>query len=304
MPKRITYSILILFICALIFSFLDYRGEYLAERKLFFANKTLSNILKNQESVPSALYEKTAKQYKYIISKYPKTISAKGARLLLGRFYISRKEFDAARLEFNKILNQYPEDKNYCAQALFAIGNSYESEDKWNQALSTYENIMNNYIGTPLAMNMPIYIANRYAQKKDDTNKNSYFSKAIEYYQKIAGEYPNTQLGYIAMNSRITCLELMGNWNAALEALQVMVNNYPNTPSVINGLKMIGIISFLKLKQPQRAVDIYKDFISRHPKHKLNTLLEKQINTIKNQMDKKEGGTKGVSKSAQPQEQK
>lgn len=300
MPKRITYSILILAISAVIFSFLDHKGEYLAEKKLFFANKALSNILKSQESVPSALYEKTAKQYKDIISGYPKTRSAKEALILLGRLYISRKQFDTARLEFNKILSQYPEDKNYCAQALFAIGNSYESEDKWNKALSTYENIMNSYIGTPLAMNMPIYIANRYARKKDDANKNSYLLKAIEYYQKIAKDYPNTQLGYIAMNSKVTCFELMGNWNAALEALVASVNDYPNAPGAVRGLKMIGIISLLKLKEPQRTINIYNDFINRHPKHKLNALLEKQISAIKNQMDKKEGEPTSVSRPAQP----
>lgn len=284
MPKKIIYPIAFILLFAVIFSLLDYRGDYLAERKLYFTDKAFTAILKGPEFIPPAFYDRTAAQYKDIITKYAKTVSSKKARLLLGRLYISKREFDAARGEFNNILKKFPEDKNYCAEALFAIGNSYEAEDKWSKALSTYESIMDDYIGTTRALNTPLYIANYYKRKNDDAGKNNYLLKAAGYYKKIAQAYPNTQLGYIALNYEITSLQLLEKWEVVLEILKNILIDYPNAPDIIRNVRMIEMISIQKLKIPQLAIDILNDFINRHPQHKLNTLLKNQIKVINNKL--------------------
>ena len=166
MLKTIIYLTLFLIIFGLVFSVLDYKGEYLAEKKLLSVNKLFFDLSKNPESIPPGLYEKTADSFKSIISGYPETQSAKRARLILAKLYIFEKKFDMARKELNKILTNYPNDNGYCAEALFSIGNYYENEGKWDKALPIYENIIDNYIGTLKALNMPIYIANYYAKNK------------------------------------------------------------------------------------------------------------------------------------------
>lgn len=299
MPKKIIYPIAFILLSAVVFSLLDYRGEYLAERKLYFTDKAFTSILKGPEFIPPAFYAQTAAQYKDIITKYAKTVSSKKARLLLGGLYVSKKEFAAARGEFNDILKKFPEDKNYCAEALFAIGNSYEAEAKWAEALSTYESIMDNYIGTTRALNTPLHIANYYKRKDDDASKNNYLLKAAGYYKKIAQTYPNSQLGYIALNYEIASFQLLEKWGAVLEMLKNILFDYPNAPDIIRNLRRIEMIAIQRLKAPQRAIDIFEDFIKQYPEHRLNNILQKQIKLLRDRAAKMEERQKNVGKTAQ-----
>ena len=284
MGKKILYLILFLFIFALIFSLLDYKGEYLAEKKLVSVNKLLSDTMATPEAIPPGLYEKIAAQYGKIIRGHPKTKSSRQARILLGKLYIVKSDFNKAREVLNEILQKYPENKDYCAEALFTIGNSYEAEDKWDKAVSTYENIMTNFVGTLRSLNTPLYIAAYYAKKNDAKNKNIYLKKALSYYQNLNKEYPNTRIGYMASNLEITTLQNLGKWSESLDKLTSLIKTYPQALNLIRRLQMVELISIGKLRNPQRAIDIYEEFVSKYPRHKLNKLILEEIEKIKNKI--------------------
>lgn len=292
MFKKIIRLICILAAVGLAFAMLDLKGEYAAQRKLYSAGKLFTQIAKNPESIPEGLYKKGVSYYEHIIRDFPKTRSEREARLILSKLYTLQKKFTEARAELAKILKIYPDDKNYCAQAQFATGNTYEQESKWQEALSVYEGIMKDYIGTKIALNTPLYIAGYYAKNKDEQNKKAYLEKAYNYYKKLSEQYTNTVLGYLSMSYEVTVLESLGNWDKALKTLSSIIDKYPNDPAIIDKLRAIELVAILKLQNPQQVITIYNDFMTKYPQHKVNKLLEKQITKIKEAMEKKKNDIK------------
>jgi len=85
--------------------------EYASERAMYWASKFASRIIAAPEAVPPREFNKALEAYKAIFEKYPGTVSAKKARISEGVLYLTKKEYDKARQEFEKILELYPDNK-------------------------------------------------------------------------------------------------------------------------------------------------------------------------------------------------
>ena len=100
----------------LVVSVLNYRSEYNAEVYLFKANKILSQILQSPQSTPPHIFKRSIDSYKKVIEKFPGSESAKRAILFLGQVCIINNQPEQARLELNKAISQYTDDKDFLAE--------------------------------------------------------------------------------------------------------------------------------------------------------------------------------------------
>lgn len=300
MLKKISYLIGFLVCLGIALSLLDAKDDYAAQRRLYSADRLFNQILKNPAVNPPGLYENNATLYKKIITEFSKTQGERQARLHLGELYILAKKFNEARKNLEEALKAYPEDKNYRAQVKFVIARSHEKEGKWQEALAIYEKIMQDYSGTPTALNTPIYIIDYYERRRDAADKVAYMEKALNYYRKLSKENPDTSLGYLAMNYEVTTLQYANNWEGVLNGLESLINNYPNNYNLLSNLTDLEMVGILKLQNPQRVINIYSEFLKKHPRHKFTNLITKKIEAIKNVIEAKDNANKPV-KQTKPQ---
>ena len=130
-------------------------------------------------------------------------------------------------------------------------------------------------------MQIPIYIA-RYLQAKPNIEEAGLaYQQAVVYYQKKAKETPESYKGYMALTLIATSYIDRQMWPEAVDALVMLLEQYPQSEDSLRFFQMIHLICLGQLKNPQKAIDIYQDFITKHPKHPLVKNLETQIENLK-----------------------
>lgn len=278
MIKKVLWVFIIIFM----FCAVGCSSQYQSERYLYRATKLAKNILVAPEAVPPQEFNRALNAYKIIFEKYPDTEAAKRARVATGSLYLSKEEHDKAREVFTEVLTLYPDDQNICLEARFAIGKSYENQGAWDKALSKYREIMKEYPSTGVALSLPIYIATHYEKEENVIEKNRSYMQAISYYEKIARENPNSELGYRAQNFITMCYMKLNDWTAALENLRKIGLDYPMARNLGITMRMIGDISIKRLNDPQKAVDIFEEFLEKNPDHPAKEPIKKGLEELRN----------------------
>lgn len=89
-----------------------------------------------------------ALEFQKILEKYPESEWADNAQFGLGLIYEELGEYQKAIEELEKVVTNYPKGDK-APNALFGIGEIYERRLKNNsQAINAYQNLVNNYPGS------------------------------------------------------------------------------------------------------------------------------------------------------------
>ena len=281
MKKSILIFIGVLFGIYLLVSIIDFKSEYNAEVYLFKANKLLSQILQNPLSIPARFFERTVNAYKKVIAKFPNSASAKRAVLSVGQVYIINNKFEQARQELRQYELVYKDNKDMLSDIQFLIGNAYEKEGKWSTAQGIYNSILEKYPDSLIAMQIPIYIG-RYFLKNGKTEDAALaYQQAAVYYQKMARQNPDSEKGYMALSSVVTCYVDQRLWPEAVDTLTNLVNEYPKSRELPKLFQIISLLCLEQLKNPQKAIEIYEEFIQKHPKNYMVKTLRVAIEKLK-----------------------
>lgn len=258
-------------------------GSYNAEKLLWKANQKANKIFSDPKATPEGQYIEAIDFYKKVIVKYPKTLQAGEARFKMGLLYMAKEDFKTAEEMFRKILDEHPDKINLCANAQFNIGSCYEKGGNWEQAYAEYKKAFNNYSKTLRGLHVPYYIADYYQQKKKFLKAEKEFKEAVEIYKKLVKENPGTPLAYAAQGYIVLCFENQKKWNESINALQVLYDNYPDTPGGANALVTMGMIYQKQLNQPQKAIQVYEKYIEKYPKSKIISTLKSAIKHLKSE---------------------
>jgi len=144
--------------------------------------QTAEAIYKNPKGTPSFQLEKAQDAYRAIIKKYPDSTFAIQSKFSIGHLYLVKGEFQKARDEYKKLTLDCGKKGNICAEGYFAIGNSYELEGKWDEALSNYRLIMRAYPFSAKSLDLPIYIIRHYRRANDQKSLAAFTDEAVSYY--------------------------------------------------------------------------------------------------------------------------
>ena len=171
-----------------------------------------------------------------------------------------------AKAEFAEILEEFSQDVNTCASALFAIGKIYEGENNWNKALESYKKIVSDYPETYAAYQVPLYIAQYYKAKNMNKESEAAYKEAIEGYEKVIKEHPDTFASLTAQKFIIAALIEQKKWSKAAEYLQNQANSYPGTPLAVESLCKVAVIYQEELPSRWQAEAAYEKAVGEYDK--------------------------------------
>ncbi len=285
MKKIILIYIGILVGVFVLFSTLSLNSDYAIEQMAWKVQKEYMDILKDPKVIPEQTFDEVTKGYEKIIKRYPDSKMIPGIRMLLAHVYYLKKDYEASRAKFNEIIKLYPDNKELQAEALGAIGRTYEAQDNWPGARKVYDRIMADYTSTRTGMGIPIYIANHYKEQNDYQKTMDAYDRAITHYNTLAAQNPNSPIEYNALRYLSNCYLEQKRWKEGVETLGRILHKYGEpqymrvqTLDII--LKTINTVSVYQLKDYDLPLHIYQEIITENPKHPLSGYFQKMIDAL------------------------
>ena len=136
-----------------------------------------------------------------------------------GIIYYASSEYNNALTTFQQLITDFPESQ-YADNAQYYIG--YINEKKlgyYIQALLEYQELINNYPDSPYANDAQLGIGNCYYATKD-------YSHAIEAYQKLIDDYPESSLLALSQYSIAQSYRKLANYEQAILEFTKVIENY------------------------------------------------------------------------------
>ncbi len=270
----------------IIFSLLDHTGDYSAEQIIWNANNKLSKIAKNTAVVPDQAFAPIIKAYEKVINSFPLARMRPMAYVYLGQAYIIKKDYAKAREVFGEISTNYPNDINLRSQALSNIGNSYEIQGNWAEALTIYKKLEKDAPYTDLGLGVPLYIANYYKRHAEEAMAEDMFKEAADYYKKTAKEHLNSEIEYKSLRLLSNCYLAEEKWVDAVGAMSQILLKYPSPAIAGPIIDTINNVVIAKIKDLNFAIAVYQDLIVKKPESPLNKMLTQKINAFKTLKEK------------------
>lgn len=243
--------------------------QYAIEKQYWQAQRQAEKIFKNPNASPPRELQRIVSALDTFAKKYSKNILSVEAEFSIAKLYIVKEEYEKARSVLKELINKYNKSEPACAEALFLIGNSYEIQNKWQEALLQYKKIMQQYPVTIRGLNVPIYIAQHYKIKYQPDLMISALQEAIAYYKGLSAKYPLTPLAFNTDILVAQCYMAMKEWQSAINALNHVVETYKNKLNAEQILLNIAVIYEQQLKNRDKAKETLQKFIKDYPKSKL-----------------------------------
>lgn len=239
--------------------------QYSVEKKYWKARQLKDRIVEQPEAYTAKDLEKAVLALKDFNRQYPNERLAIEAELDIATLYMVKNEFEKAREQLREIINNHASSQLICSEALFLIGNSYQVEGKWEEALAEYQKLEQDYPQTARGLDIPIYIAQYYKSSGQAKRMAEAYREAIKYYTQLNQQYPNTQLGFYVSRSAGRCYMELQDWARALEVFQNILENYRGKIDLDDILMNISIIYAHELKDREKAGLALEQLVKDYP---------------------------------------
>ncbi|MDP3791847.1 MAG: tetratricopeptide repeat protein [Candidatus Omnitrophota bacterium] len=280
MKKIILILISILVAIFVILSVFGMGGEYEAEKLFYRAMKVNSKITINPDVAPPALLLVVENNLNKLITKYPKANITKTANIALLEFYIAHKNYNKGMSLAGSMIQTYKEDLFILSVAQFLKGVIYEKQNDWSRALTEFITLRDKYPNTQLGVQIPLYIAKYYDTKGEDSKAMEAYGQAQSFYENMEKEYEGKNMGYIASAMLIQTFVSSRNYEKAGASIEYAIDKYYSQMALVQLLPLVENIIVTKLKNSEKAVDIYNNILAKSKDEKLKKVLQKRIDEL------------------------
>ncbi len=243
--------------------------QYAIEKQYYQAQKQAEKIFKNPHASPPNELERVVNILSKFAEKHPQTNLAVEAEFNIARLYIVKEEYDKARTQIQKILDKYSKSEGVCSEALFLKGNSYELENKWDAALLQYKKLMQEYPITLRGLDIPIYIAQHYKVKYQPDKMVAALQEAAVHYQALAAKYPKSPLAYRAHMLLAQCYIELKDWQNAVSTFSSIADTYKDKVNADGVLLNMALIYERELKDKVKAKEALERLSKEYPRSAL-----------------------------------
>ncbi|HNV85571.1 MAG TPA: outer membrane protein assembly factor BamD [Candidatus Omnitrophota bacterium] len=204
-------------------------------------------------------YEQAIQQFQKLVKAYPSSKVAPDAQFKLGELYEESGDYYKAFHAYQKVISNYPQSAQVetVIERQFRIGNLFLSGKR------------SKFMGMPIMPALP---------------------KAIEVFEQVVTNAPFGKYGDQALFKLGTAYRKSGNLNKALETFERLAEDYPDSQLVADAKFQLGEISFQMAKNVNRSVEgldraeaQFNSFIQEYP----DTSVAEKARQLKQAIDEK-----------------
>jgi len=240
-----------------------------AERQMYKAHKKAEQVYKNPKSTPPMQFEAAIDGYRQIANAYPGSVLEVQSEFSIGHLYLVRGDFQNARAQYKRLTTDCDKKGNLCAEAHFAIGNTFEVEQRWEDAEGTYKFIMNKFPFSAKSLDLPLYIIRHYRKAKATPQEiDAAVDRGVSYYTGLKPE-SGTEKGNFILQGLVSRTYIEGGrWMDALDTLDKLTRDFPDfNPE--EALWVKALIYANKLKDKDKAKEELEKIVSDYPDSQL-----------------------------------
>jgi TolA-binding protein len=242
--------------------------SFKAEREIYRAQKKALAIYKNPKGTPPFEVRAAQADFEKILRKYPGTILATQAQMGIGHLYLASGDYDSAREAYKSLLKDCEKNAAACAQVTFVIGQSYEVENKWPEALAQYSKVIEDYPLSGKSVELPIYIINHYKKLKDDKGVEVWVQKGVAHYRDLMAKAEQPRVDYALMGLTARCYMAGERWQDAVTVLEQIARDYPDLAPE-QALWAQAFIYKRFLNDPGKSKDLLQRIVKDYPQTNL-----------------------------------
>lgn len=274
--------LLVVCACLLVVTLTGCGQGYSAGKLYWQANAAVREITKGktQDNLTKEDYQKIIGAYRRVVERYPLEPLAAQSQFIIAQIYILQRQYDKAKEELAKITQNFAKNPVLASQAQFMLGNLYEQQGRWNEAVLEYEKVTDLFPLTSMGLKTPIYVVEYYKRHKDKTEADRAHEKAIKHYQRIINEYSGTSIATVVKDYLALTYVSQDKWDNAIDVWQTIVNDYPESQAGIFSLFAIGETYVRQIKDLQKAIEVYEEFVRKNPTSKIIQQAKFQIGRL------------------------
>jgi tetratricopeptide (TPR) repeat protein len=242
--------------------------SFQAEREMFRAHKKAEAVYKNPKGTPPFQFQLVLDAFQDIIKKYPESLFGVQASFSIGHLFVIKGDFEKGREQYKTLAVDCDKKGNLCAEAYFAIGNSYELQQDWPAALAEYQRILRDFPLSSKSLDLPLYIVRHYRKVNDPENTKRFVDEAASYYLGLKSK-AKTDKGMFILQNLVSRTYIEGaQWQDALDSLDKLMRDFPDS-GPDEALWVKALIYYNQLKDPLKAKQELQKIINDHPRSKL-----------------------------------
>ncbi len=280
MKKTIITIAVTLFAVFFILKILNLSSEYTAERAMYKTLSYYDTLPIKTDADLQGMQNKIEKNLSKIIRRFPNSAVTRRAYMNLATLYMEKKDYKEAISLADTILDRYYDDKAIASRAQFIKAKSYELKGPWSKALKEYEILKTRYLDTPFGLQVLLHVAQYYKNNGDTAEAMKAYEEAVRSYSNIALNYRGQLLGYAAASILVETYTQLDRWTEAGNMVQDIIRDYPSDVTYMQQIPKIEDIFVKNLKQPAKAVALYKDIINKAQDPQLITFVDERITAL------------------------
>ncbi|MBI4115667.1 MAG: tetratricopeptide repeat protein [Candidatus Omnitrophica bacterium] len=213
-------------------------------------------------------FEDGLRLYRRFFRTYPSHPFVGKSRVRIGLMYLAKRDFARSRWWLNKAISEnFAKDNAAIGDLKLLIGRAFQEEGLWAEAQKVYDEIGKEHPTTVASLQVPFMVSLYYEQQNQPEKVEEILDEAIKQYELIEKEHPGTRLAKQARRFMYNAFAKKGDWDKFLANVDQDIVNEKN--SVIQGrwLLLKGLIAENRLKDKEKAVTLYQDFLQKHPEH-------------------------------------
>lgn len=230
--------------------------RYAVERSYWHLEKNAKRLLYTQESIPSLEWEKTTRAIERFIKRHPGRPQSLSAQFVLLKLLLEQKKFPEARSLSKTIMEQHKDSAKIVSEALFLLGQSYEKEGKWHEAVLYYRQLRIHYPETLRAFLIPAYIARYYKIARENDKMQAAYRDAADYYISQGKKFAGTNTGYNSLLMAAQCYRSLNDWKNTAKTLERIGDEYEGKQNVQPLMVRAAEIYRYQLENEEKAEEI------------------------------------------------
>lgn len=245
------------------------RENYLAEKEFWKAERILSKV-SEADFQPGGVQkvESAIAAFRKVTEKYPSAPKAAESFLKISRLYARLKNYEAARKNLEKIIENFSGQGNLAPDARFETGQLYEREGNRRKAEETYWELAEYHPLQPRGLYAPVHILLHYQKLGDKVSGQKAYERTIDFYKKNS-----KRVGPIQAGAGLEYYTGLAHWihgdGPKAEAIWLSLPQlFPQ--SDYSRLALLGAADLaLKRKDFKKALRIQEQFLQKYPRHPL-----------------------------------
>ncbi len=173
------------------------------------------------------------------------------SQYLIGRAYQAEGEWKKAEEAYRKVVENYPRSE-WVDKALDRLGECYVNAGRWGEGLHVYREILKYYPEGDLADDAQFNMGCVYSNLSNVDND---FNRAIEEYNKVIIGYPGSNRLVETYFGIGECYRNLKDWDKAIQYYQKVIDDYPNTLWAAVARSMKGATYLASNRQREAEVE-------------------------------------------------